>query len=496
MEEIIEPKAIELSPPYAPEMIDLNPADENAHGGVSIEDGTAEVGFEVIMLAYLHQTEGDGLRLYRNDELVANTTIKKGEEAVDTSLFIPARRFLSGLNKVRFGIKRSSQAEVPTPDLVLFYRSAPPGGTPPVMTLKASHTSVGPDEADKFVLTVAYNKANWYDRIHVDCAGETVSHQLVPQPTSPLPPVPASIEIPIARAVLEQAGDSAEFKFTFFVTDYLTNSSPTSLPLPIDVHLQRQQLPVAVLREILADNSDNPAEVDLGKMNGGPLWALLYLADTIWQPQDFIHLKFTSVVSGEVAEHEETLPKKELLTQFNWKIPNPNVKPDSDVEMFYEQIRDGKVVGRSITAVAKVTGEPTIEPPSGKETWENEPVNTTFPLHIPVTIKSGLTVTSLSPIGNCFISAPKQLLVAKHCGFSWKDQGKTKVTVLLTSFWHNVGNTVSSHDINGHTIQTFNTSDAPIIFIGSPNRLIHSITIKASDQEPDIGGFCTEIAWE
>ncbi|WP_196251191.1 hypothetical protein, partial [Pseudomonas fluorescens] len=133
--------------------------------------------------------------------------------------------------------------------------------------------------------------------------------------------------------------------------------------------------------------------------------------------------------------------------------------------------------------------------PSGIEKWENEPINTTFPLNIPITVKSGLTVTSLSSAGNCYIADMGYLLIAKHCSFRWKDQGKRKVTVLLSSFWITTGNTITSHDIAGNIIQSFNTSDYHITFTGTPNRLIHSITIKAI-QEPDIGGYCREIAWE
>ncbi|KIF60921.1 hypothetical protein NX10_14775 [Pseudomonas fluorescens] len=233
-----EPKTVLLSQPYAPEMIVLQPAHENYHGGVSIEDGMDENGFEMIMLAYLNQQKGDVVRLYLNDDLVANTTIKEKEEAKDTSLLMPAGRFHSGLNRVSFGIKRSSQEEALTPELKLLYHSFPPGGTPPVLRLKASHTSVGPDEADKFFLTVSYNKANWYDRIHVICEGYLFKHQLVPETTSPLPPVPPSIDIPIPRSVFEQEGDSPAFQFFYYVVDYLTNGSARSLPLAIDVHLK------------------------------------------------------------------------------------------------------------------------------------------------------------------------------------------------------------------------------------------------------------------
>ncbi|MED7668568.1 hypothetical protein GXB78_15305 [Pseudomonas moraviensis subsp. stanleyae] len=133
--------------------------------------------------------------------------------------------------------------------------------------------------------------------------------------------------------------------------------------------------------------------------------------------------------------------------------------------------------------------------PAGIEKWENEPVNTAFPLNTPVTIKSGLTVTSLSSAGNCYIISKGNLLVAKRCKFNWKEGGKRKVTVSLISFWTTIGNTISSHDIAGNIIQSFDTHQRPAIFTGTPNQLIHSITINAI-QEPDIGGYCTEVAWE
>ncbi|QXI24295.1 hypothetical protein HU724_008445 [Pseudomonas iranensis] len=373
-----EPKTVRLSPPYAPEMIDLQPANENYHGGVSIADGKDEAGFEMIMLAYLTQQKSDGVRLYLNDELVANTTIKEGEEAEDTSLFIPAGRFHSPLNKVRFGIKRISQDEVPTPELKLLYHSLPPGGTPPVLTLKASHTSVGPDEADKFFLTVSYNRVNWYDRIHVDCEGYLFRHQLMPETTSPLPPVPASINIPIPRSVFEQAGDAPAFRFTYYVVDYLTNASAVSLPLTINVHLKPRPLlpqptlappavsPIDVLvypngvwlqiKDFTAQQGDKAQFVQLNAPVGAPPFELVdfeggvaeillsatYLAAWRGKSIEFQwKLIRAGMPAGESAVVEFDVNK---IADEDSRLPTPNIAGNVSKELNVQQLPAGALI--------------------------------------------------------------------------------------------------------------------------------------------------------
>ncbi|WP_095129370.1 hypothetical protein [Pseudomonas sp. Irchel s3h14] len=353
-----------LTPPYAPKMVELVPPDSVAHGGASIAHVNAVDGFSVILFAYVGQAENDRIRLYLNDEFAREVIIAKGKESENTTLTIPSERFHRGRNNIKFSVERLSQNEEFTRDLILLYRSSPPGDVPPVLAIKVSHESIGADEADDVSVTVTYKNAQWYDRIFVDCNGVVVRHQLVPDVEPPVSAVPQTVVIPIAREVLEQGGNDSDFTFKFRVVDNLTNPNgpPTwSDIVNADVHLDRITLAMPILREILTENNDDPAIVDLAKLNGGPLWALIHLIDTIWKVGDEIHLTFTALVNGsQVATHEQTLPITQVPGQFSWDIPNSKVIADSVVRVIYEQVRNGAVIATSRTATAQVTVVPEL----------------------------------------------------------------------------------------------------------------------------------------
>lgn len=362
-------KAVELTLPKAPKMVDLVPADVQAHGGATLADTNVADGFLVIMRAYLLQAENDLLKLYLNDDLVSSTTIAKGAENDDTPLRIPTGVFQKGYNRIKFGIKRTSQEEEFTSDLILLHRTSPPGDTPPVLTISVSHDSIGPDEADAVSVSITYKNTQWYDRILVDCNGVRVEHRVLPESVSPLPPIPQHFVILIPRAVLEQGGDDSDFEFKFRVLDYVTNPSgpPTwSDVVTADVHLNRLTLPMAVLREIPTENNDDPTVVDLEKMKGGPLWALVHLPDSLWKVGDSIYLLFSAELNGVViAQHEETLPITQVPTHLAWDIPHAKVVRDSSVNLLYQLIRHGVIIGTSATANAQVIGRDTsdLHPP-------------------------------------------------------------------------------------------------------------------------------------
>ncbi len=362
-------KAIALTLPKAPKMVDLVPADVQAHGSATIADTNGTVEFLVIMLAYLLQAKNDLLKLYLNDEVVSSTTIAAGEENDDTALHIPPGFFQKGYNRIKFGIKRTSQAEEFTPDLILLHRTSPPGDTPPMLNISVSHDSIGPDEADDVSVSITYKNTQWYDRIFIDCNGVRVEHRVLPESTSPLPPIPQNSVVPIPRTVLALAGDDSDFEFKFRVIDYVMNPSgpPTwSNVVTADVHLNRLTLPMAVLREIPTENNDDPTVVDLEKMNGGPLWALVHLPDSLWKVGDSIYLLFSAELNGVViARHEQTLPITQVPTHLAWDIPHAKVVRDSSVNVLYQLIRHGVIIGTSATANAQVIGRDTsdLHPP-------------------------------------------------------------------------------------------------------------------------------------
>ncbi|MDR9864572.1 YncE family protein [Pseudomonas baetica] len=354
-------QTLAITRPYLPEMIKLDPTDPVAAGGVTIKDATASKGVEVSLLAYLNQAEKDFITLYLNDFPVADTTIAIGGEGKDTSLWIPAHFFEQGYNHIKFGVKRVSQNEDFTEPLVVLYHFAPPGGNPLILDLSISHTSIGQEEAENFSVTVTYENMRWYDWIFISCNGTNYPYRLVPLSTTPRPPAPTSVVIAIPKDVLLRAGDHRRFAFKYRVTDYLQNPSvnPNWSPEKIaDVHLNRRTLPEALLREIPTESNDDKNTVDLQKMNGGPLWALIHLIETVWASGDSMVLTFTAELGGSVvATYSETVPVTTLPTQFAWEIPNSKVVPKSQVTVGYQQVRGGAVIGSSKAAVAQVIGE-------------------------------------------------------------------------------------------------------------------------------------------
>ncbi len=219
----VEPFALSL--PFVPKMIELDPAMADVHGGVSIADANEADGLLVLMLAYLGQSENDGLTLYVNGIEGPRTTIAAGKESDDTPVRLTAGLLQKGLNRLKYTIKRTSGNEDSTEDLVLYHRTSPPGDTPPVLDLTPSHKVIGAGEADKFKVTVTYDNLQWYDRIFVFCNGAHHPYQLTPGSASPLPPVPKSVVIDIPKEKLIEGGNDRTFEIKYRVVDYLTNPS-------------------------------------------------------------------------------------------------------------------------------------------------------------------------------------------------------------------------------------------------------------------------------
>ncbi|MCI9877656.1 hypothetical protein [Pseudomonas atacamensis] len=219
----VEPFA--LTRPHAPEMVELEPAMADVHGGVTIVKANETEGLLVLMLAYLNQTKNDKLILLVNDNKGPSTTIAEGKESDDTPLRLPAGLLQKGLNRIKIHIERTSGNDELTPELVLYHRTSPPGDLPPVLNLTVSHKVINQAEADKFKVTVTYANLQWYDRIFVSCNGAHHQYQLTPSSVSPLPPVPQSVVIDIPKDKLIEGGNDKTFEIKYRVVDYLTNPS-------------------------------------------------------------------------------------------------------------------------------------------------------------------------------------------------------------------------------------------------------------------------------
>lgn len=237
--------------PYVPKMVELEPATEGVHGGVSIANGNAAGGLQIFMLAYLGQARNDELRLVLNGtELPDPTIVEAGKENEDTTLYLDAGLLQKGPNQIKISVKRTSGNNDSTQELVLLYRTSPPGDTPAVLSLSVSHSQIDAENADDVSVTVTYKNINWYDSIYVDCNGARVTYRLLPDTLPPPATVPKEIMIPIPRSKLEQGGDDSDFEFKFRVVDHVSNPSgpPTwSDIVTVDVDLTRLTLPAPFL---------------------------------------------------------------------------------------------------------------------------------------------------------------------------------------------------------------------------------------------------------
>ncbi|MHC8293915.1 YVTN family beta-propeller repeat protein [Pseudomonas sp. LB3P58] len=293
----------------------------------------------------------DSVNLYCNGGLVpgAGHTVKPGEEKLRVYLYLPHNNLIHGVNRLHYVVTRASGNSEPSRDLLVLYhlRSVETLDLViPADVLKDGVSAARAALGVEFGFTYA-NRRN-HDRIEF-LLGDTQVRFDVPDGTAP-------ITHTLFADTFQKAGDNPSAVAEFYVVDQLGNrvKSPEKR---LDIHLDRVELEQAILREILTENNDDPNTVDLAKLNGGPLWALIHLIDEIWDVGDEIHLTFTALVNGSpVATYDKTLPITQVPGQFFWDIPNSKVIADSVVTVIYEQVRSGDVIARSKTATAQVTG--------------------------------------------------------------------------------------------------------------------------------------------
>lgn len=353
-------KLFVLFPVIIPGWVTPVKPDGIAHGGIpkALYDDQAR-GLECLVdpwteLQQLSWTMAadDRVDLYCNGNLVpgAGQTVKPGEEQLRQRLYLPHGYLKQGVNRLHYVVTRVSGNNELSRDLLVLYhlRSADSLDLViPADVLKGGVSAARAAQGVEFEFTYANGRS--YDRIELRLGDAKVEFD-VPDGTAP-------IAHTLFTDTFREAGDNPKAVAEFYVIDQLDNrvKSPEKR---LDIDLDRVELEKAILREIPTENNDAPAIVDLAKLNGGPLWALIHLIEKIWSMGDEIYLTFTALVNGSpVASHEATLPITWVPGQFSWGIPNSKVIADSTVRVSYEQIRGGKVIATSKDAEANVIGE-------------------------------------------------------------------------------------------------------------------------------------------
>jgi len=332
-------------------------------------------GLLVLLGPYQDQVANETGRLYIDSFPQPLSTDITKDSTTPLEFRLPISMLSDGVNTLKVSVQRQS-GNLDSAELRVLHSHVTPAGndTDPnpgnsLLNIDVTPKSIGPAEAITGVkLTMSWPGMALYDLLTINFGGKTLTHQLVPTAQDPNPET-KPVVLTLYTADFAHAPNNPQFIFKYNVINQVgdfSGTSPKGVFNPqefwsqdcvVDVHLDWTELAEAILQEILGDNGDNPAIVDLGKMNGGPLWALVHLINTIWQAGDQIHLTFEAWLNGAVvATHDETLPIGNVPGQFSWPIPNVKVVANSKVKVKFEQIRGGKVIGISKTAEAQVVG--------------------------------------------------------------------------------------------------------------------------------------------
>lgn len=368
-----------------------------AHVGLSIVNHYKDpLGVAVLFGPWLGQALYETVELYvnGNPNPVASEIVMNASAAV--LLRLPSGLLLEDVNSLQCKVERPSGNGDTSPELLVLYFVHAPGGDDPVaggghpaLAISVSPTSVDAAQAALGVtLVLDWPHKHLYDVVTVDCGGVLITHRIEPTPTDPNPDLTKPVVLTLTTQHFAKDPNNPQFPIKYNVISQTGNYSGTtqlgqfngqdhwSVPCLIDTHLDCVELAMAILQEIFGENGDDPSQVDLNKLNGGPLWALIHLIETIWQAGDEIHLTFTAVDgNGTVlATYEVTLTIQQVPGQMSLDIPNAEVIADSVVRVKYEQIRGGKVIGVSRVAEAKVVGAVPVEEDFEKIPLQSVPV--------------------------------------------------------------------------------------------------------------------------
>jgi hypothetical protein len=294
---------------------------------------------------------------------VDGKTISPGEELLRVRLYVPRGRLRDGVNRLYYRVTRPSGSFEDSRILEVLYHLRAPGAPAPTNTrlqIPADVRSNGVDAErarQGVIFGFDYSNRRAYDLIRLTLGVVQVEREVTPAEAGPGLPV---VTQTLFTDTFVQSGDDAQTAVDYSVTDQLGNFNQSTTEY-IDVHVSRITLEKAILREILTENNDDPATVDLAKLNGNPLSALIHLVETIWKVGDSIKLLFTAELSGGVvATHEETSPVTQVPSQFVWSIPNSKIIANSTLKVVYQLVRGGTVIATSIPAEAQVVGEGAI----------------------------------------------------------------------------------------------------------------------------------------
>ncbi len=288
------------------------------------------------------------------------------------------------INVIQYKLKNHAGNISESTELWALYSATLPGGNNvpgtgehPALAISlpaelGNPASIGKDEVDKGVLlTFDYPYRKAHDTITYEINRERFTYTVKPDE------VDKPVSVLIDRAKFEMIGSLENCPFSYTVVDQLLNATHQrrwSKPIYANIDIDRVTLEKPILREDPDDDMDDPTIVDLEKLQGRELLAVIIPQAPTFQKDDDVLLTYRSSAS----DVDLRIPGKitasfGVLQPCIVSVPNDQIIAGSDLEVFFELSRpDGKLVGQSKTATATVVGTRIeLEPPSIKEASGN-----------------------------------------------------------------------------------------------------------------------------
>ncbi|MCI9877660.1 hypothetical protein [Pseudomonas atacamensis] len=213
------------------------------------------------------------------------------------------------------------------------------------------------DQAAKGVLlTFDYPHCRAYDEVKYEINRQTFNHTVTPAQAG------KAFSVLIGPDTFQKIGSMNNCPFSYTVVDQLANATHRnrwSKYIHANIDLERNFLPQPILREDPDDDMDDPAIVDLDKLDGRPLLIVVAPTTSDFQKGDTVRGYSRLNDSAEKPTQPGVITDKfGVLQPCILELPNDQLTSGARLQVRYELERPaGTVVGHSRTAEAEVIGE-------------------------------------------------------------------------------------------------------------------------------------------
>jgi len=213
------------------------------------------------------------------------------------------------------------------------------------------------DQAAKGVLlTFDYPHCRAYDQVKYEINRQTFKHTVTPEQAG------KAFSVLIGPDTFQKIGSMNNCPFSYTVVDQLANATHRdrwSKYIHANIDLERNFFPQPILREDPDDDMDDPAIVDLDKLEGRPLLIVVAPTTPDFQKGDTVRGFYKLDDSAEKPTAPGVITDKfGTLLPCILELPNNQLTSGARLQVRYELERPaGTVVGHSRTAEAEIIGE-------------------------------------------------------------------------------------------------------------------------------------------